>query len=72
MTKIYNHYGLTGKVGKLDFEEQLELVSDSNDVLMERIASSLYLYFTHLMFHTQLLTVDIYQNRICPLMKLLD
>ncbi len=40
MTKIYGHYGLTGKVGKLDLEEQLEFVSDSNDVLMERIVSS--------------------------------
>ena len=37
MTKIYSHYGLTGKVGRLDLEEQMELVSDSNDVLMERI-----------------------------------
>ena len=37
MTKIYGHYGLTGKVGKLDLEEQMELVSDNNDVLMERI-----------------------------------
>lgn len=37
MTRLYGHYGLTGKVGKLDFEEQLEFVSDSNDVLMERI-----------------------------------
>ncbi|XP_057373102.1 exosome component 10-like [Daphnia carinata] len=41
MTKIYGHYGLTGKVGKLDLEEQMELVSDSNDVLMERINLSL-------------------------------
>lgn len=39
MTKMYAHYGLTGKIGKLDLEEQLELVSDSNDVLMERIVS---------------------------------
>lgn len=54
MTKIYGHYGLTGKVGKLDLEEQMELVSDSNDVLMERIVwnqikltatSSLYFIF---------------------------
>lgn len=37
MTKIYGHYGLTGKVGKLDLEEQMELVSDNNDILMERI-----------------------------------
>ncbi len=40
MTKIYGHYGLTGKVSKLDLEEQLEFVSDSNDVLMERIVRS--------------------------------
>ena len=40
MTKIYSHYGLTGKVGRLDLEEQMELVSDSNDVLMERIVFS--------------------------------
>ena len=37
MTKIYSHYGLTGRVGKLDFEEQLEFVSDRNAILMERI-----------------------------------
>lgn len=37
MSKIYNHYGLTRKIGKLDLEEQLELVSDYNDALMERI-----------------------------------
>ena len=43
MTKLYGHYGLTGKVGKLDFEEQLELVSDSNDVLMERIVTRYFL-----------------------------
>jgi len=42
MTKIYNHYGLTGRVGKLDLEEQLELVSDCNDVLMERISLTLW------------------------------
>lgn len=39
MTKMYAHYGLTGKIAKLDFEEQVELVSDSNDALMERIVS---------------------------------
>jgi hypothetical protein len=42
MTKIYGHYGLTGKVGKLDLEEQMELVSDNNDVLMERISQKNY------------------------------
>ena len=37
MTKIYHHYDLTGRVHKLDLEEQVEMVSDHNDVLMERI-----------------------------------
>ena len=37
MTKFYSHYGLTEKVGRLDLEEQMELVSDSNDILIERI-----------------------------------
>jgi len=37
MTKIYGHYGLTGKIGKLDIEEGMELIFDSNDFLMERI-----------------------------------
>lgn len=37
MTKIYGHYGLTARIGRMDLEEQIELVSDSNDVLMERI-----------------------------------
>jgi len=41
MTKIYSHYGLTGRVGKLDFEEQLEFVSDRNAILMERISLTL-------------------------------
>ena len=43
MTKIYGHYGLTGKIGKLDVEEGMELISDSNDFLMERIVR----IFTH-------------------------
>ena len=37
MNKVYQHYSLENKVGKLELEEQMELVSDSNDVLMERI-----------------------------------
>ena len=37
MTKFYSHYGLTEKVGRLDLEEQMELVSDSNDILIEKI-----------------------------------
>ena len=37
MTKLYGHYGLTGKIGKLDVEEGMEMISDSNDFLMERI-----------------------------------
>ena len=41
MMKIYGHYGLSGKFGKLDVEEGMELVSDSNDFLMERIVSKI-------------------------------
>jgi len=42
MTKIYHHYDLTGKVHKLDLEEQVEMVSDNNDILMERIVRLTY------------------------------
>ena len=64
MTKIYNHYGLTGRVGKLDLEEQLELVSDCNDVLMERIVSRCFFFkfklttFNFLYDRNQSLTLD--------------
>lgn len=43
--KIYGHYGLTGKIGKLDVEEGMELVSDSNDFLMERIVRKILYIF---------------------------
>ena len=37
MTKIYQHYGLNPRLKQLDVDEQIELISDSNDVIMEKI-----------------------------------
>lgn len=41
MKKMYQHHGLSKNIGRLDIEEQVEMVSDSNDALMERINNAL-------------------------------